>query len=150
MELCSFLFCSSSACWLEELCDCCLKSTTQQSISTWAMVCNSAVKLLGRFLSWRSSPRTAFQIRHTTPHSGTESQRSTRPLHPRLSVSLVCMPSSSGPLHPEQHPPSVGWLWAAGPHQHQPPATPPCCSHPIKVPWREVSFPITLPAPKPA
>lgn len=37
MELCSFLFCSSLACWLKELCDCCLKSTTLQSVSTWMM-----------------------------------------------------------------------------------------------------------------
>lgn len=145
MELCSFLFCSSLACWLKELCDCCLKSTTQQSVSTWMMSkedLHLCCEVAGQVSDLRSSPRTVFQIRHTTPHFNTESQCSTRPLHPRLSVSLVCMPSST----------HQAWDGCGPQDLTNPSLLPPLpAAHtPIKLPLREVSFPITLPAPKPA
>lgn len=77
-------------------------------------VCTSAGKLLGRFLSSGSGWRTAFQIGHATPSSDTESQRSTRPPHPRLSACPVCVPSSSGPLHPQQCPAEHGMAVGRG------------------------------------
>lgn len=69
----------------------------------------SSGKLLGRFLSSRSSWRTALQIGHINPSSETESQCGTRPPHPRSAcqAAAVCSIQGSAPL-------STGWRWAAG------------------------------------
>lgn len=56
------------------------QSTHQQFLKG---ICTSTGKLLGGFLSSRRGWRTASQTRHATPSPGTESQRSTRPPHPR-------------------------------------------------------------------
>ena len=104
-------------------------------------VCTSAGKLLGRFLSSGSGWRTAFQIGHATPSSDTESQRSTRPPHPRLSACPVCVPSSSGPLHPQQCPAEHGMAVGRG-SSLTPASWPPlpATRTPVKLPLREVSL----------